>query len=209
VESGRLMTWPIFAADPAAPVSAAWKPGALLRIGSLGRLHPVKGYDVLIGALSMLRAQGFVPPTEYQLTIAGEGAERSRLAAMARDAGIGQLQMPGFVDQPHEFLAQQHLYVQPSRSEGFCIGVHEAMVAGLPILASAVGEVTHSVEAGVNGYAVPPDDPGALARQLQRLLSSPDSLHAMGAAGRERVLRKFSRQRFVAAGEAIFSRIAA
>jgi glycosyltransferase involved in cell wall biosynthesis len=209
VEPQRLMTWPIFAADPAAPVAAAWNPGETIRIGSLGRLHPVKGYDVLMAALALLRTQGFTPPAQFQLTIAGEGSERNRLEAMARDAGIRQLQMPGFVDRPREFLAQQHLYLQPSRSEGFCIGVHEAMVAGLPVLASGVGEISHSVQAGISGYVVPPDDPAALASHLHRLLASPDRLHDMGTAARSSVLEKFSRQRFVAAGEAILNRVAA
>jgi glycosyltransferase involved in cell wall biosynthesis len=146
---------------------------------------------------------------DFKLTLAGEGSERHRLEAMARDAGILQLRMPGFVDRPREFLAQQHLYLQPSRAEGFCIGVHEAMVAGLPVLASGVGEISHSVQAGVTGYVVPPGDPGALASHLHRLLASPEKLHGLGTAGRSAVLTKFSRQRFAAAGEAILNRVAA
>jgi glycosyltransferase involved in cell wall biosynthesis len=209
VEPQRLMTWPIFAADAAAPVSAAWRPGQLLRIGSLGRLHPVKGYDVLVAALALLRAQAFRAPVEFALTIAGEGAERGRLEAMLRDAGISQMRMPGFVDDPQQFLAQQHLYLQPSRSEGFCIGVHQAMVAGLPVLASAVGEISHSVQSGVTGYVVPPRDPAALALQLRNVLSSPERLHGIGNAGRLAVLQKYSQRRFVAAGEAILNRVAA
>jgi len=208
VEPQRLMTWPIFAADTAAPVSAAWKPGELLRIGSLGRLHPVKGYDVLLSALAILNTQGFRPPAAFQLTIGGEGAERGRLQAMARDGGISQLQMPGFVDRPQQFLAQQHLYLQPSRSEGFCIGVHEAMVAGLPVLASDAGEISRSIQPGVTGYLVPPADPVALAGLLQRMLGSPDKLHRMGAAGRSAVTAKFSQRGFAAAGAAILSRVA-
>jgi glycosyltransferase involved in cell wall biosynthesis len=175
----------------------------------MGRLHPVKGYDVLIAALAQLRSEGFSPPAPLHLTIAGEGAERKRIETLARDAGLDNLQMPGYVDRPQEFLAAQHLYLQPSRSEGFCIAVHEAMVAGLPVLASAVGEIGHSVQAGVTGYVVPPNDPSALASQLQGLLASPENLHRMGMAGRAYVLNHFSRQHFVATGEAILSRIAA
>ena len=66
VPADRLMIWPIFAADTAAPIAAPWQPGQSLRIGSLGRLHPVKGYDVLIAALARLKADGFVPPVPFQ-----------------------------------------------------------------------------------------------------------------------------------------------
>ena len=52
VPSERLMQWPIFRADPAARQATPWRPGEPVRIGSLGRLHPVKGYDVLIDALA-------------------------------------------------------------------------------------------------------------------------------------------------------------
>ncbi|MEO8315680.1 MAG: glycosyltransferase family 4 protein [Pseudomonadota bacterium] len=204
----RLVTWPIFAADPASPVAPPWMPGEPIRIGSLGRLHPVKGYDVLMNALSLLHRDGYSPPARLQLTIAGEGAERSRIEALARDACLAQLQMPGYVDDPRSFLAGQHLYVQPSRSEGFCIGVHEAMVAGLPVLASAVGEIGRTVQQDVSGFLVPPNDPHALAVHLKALLSDPSRLATLGTAGRKQVLTQYSQQQFVSTGEAILSRIA-
>lgn len=207
IEDDRLITWPIFAADPASPVAAPWIAGTPIRIGSMGRLHPVKGYDVLMAAFKLLRQQGFYPPVPLQLTIAGDGAERSHIESLAQDAGIAHFQMPGFTDRPREFLAEQHLYVQPSRSEGFCIGVHEAMVAGLPVLASSVGQITHSLQPGVNGYTVPPGDAGALADRLHSLLSNPGALQEMGDAGRNIVLTQYSQARFVSTGEAILKRI--
>src|SRR6185295_14654545 len=69
----RLALWPLFAADPAAPLAWPWRRGGPLRLGSLGRLHPVKGYDVLLAALAQLRNGGFSPPQPFQVTIAGEG----------------------------------------------------------------------------------------------------------------------------------------
>jgi glycosyltransferase involved in cell wall biosynthesis len=203
----RLVTWPIFAADAGAPVARPWSPGETLRLGSLGRLHPVKGYGVLIEALQLLQRDGFRAPVPFTLTLAGEGALRAELESAARAAGITTLQMPGFVAQPRQFLASLHLYLQPSRSEGFCIAAHEAMVAGLPVLASAVGEMPRSIVPGVTGITVPPLDPVALADALRKLLSQPESLHAMGAAARAHVLEKFSREKFVAAGREVFRRM--
>ncbi len=208
VAESRLITWPIFAADPGAPVARPWVRGEPLRLGSLGRLHPVKGYGVLIEALRLLKQDGFRAPVPFTITLAGEGALRDELQAAARAADITQIEMPGFVDQPRQFLAGLHLYLQPSRSEGFCIAAHEAMVAGLPVLASAVGEMPHTIVPGITGLTVAPLNPVALAGALRHLLSHPESLHAMGAASRAHVLEKFSRQRFVAAGEELFRRMA-
>lgn len=208
VEDARLVTWPIFAADPDAPVARPWSPGQTLQLGSLGRLHPVKGYGVLIEALKLLQQEGFRAPVPYTITLAGEGALRAELESAARNAGITHLQMPGFVEDPRQFLAGLHLYLQPSRSEGFCIAAHEAMLAGLPVVASAVGEMPRTIVPGVTGITVPPLDPAALAAALRDLLSHPESLHAMGAAARVHVLEKFSRERFVAAGREVFRRMA-
>jgi glycosyltransferase involved in cell wall biosynthesis len=208
VEASRLLTWPIFAADPAAPVAAPWRSGEPLRMGTLGRLHPAKGYDILIAALASLRADGFVAPVPWTLTVAGDGDERERLAAAAQAAGITQLAMPGYTTDPRQFLAGLHLYLQPSRREGFCIAAHEAMVAGLPVLASAVGELPHSIVDGRTGHLVPPQDVAALAACLRQLLSQPEQLHLLGSAARERVFERFSAQRFAAAGAAVFERLA-
>ncbi len=208
VEESRLLTWPIFAADPAAPVAAAWQPGETLRLGTLGRLHPAKGYDILIAALAELRAGGFTAPVPWILTVAGGGDERERLSAAAQAAGITQLSMPGYTTDPRQFLAGLHLYLQPSRREGFCIAAHEAMVAGLPVLASAVGELPHSIVDGGTGILVPPRDVSALATRLRGMLSQPEQLHQLGSAARVRVFERFSAQRFAAAGAAVFERLA-
>ena len=208
VERARLLTWPIFAADPSVPVARAWQPGETLRLGSLGRLHPVKGYDVLIAALALLRQRGFRTPVPYHIAIAGEGAQRAALQKQISAAGVDVV-LSGFAERPQPFLAGLHLYLQPSRSEGFCIAAHEAMVAGLPVLACAVGEMPHTLVDDVTGRVVPPDDPAALADALQALLSRPERLHEMGVAARARVLQRCSPQRFAAAGAELFRRMRA
>jgi glycosyltransferase involved in cell wall biosynthesis len=209
VEPARLVTWPIFAADPAAPVSLPWQPGSPLHIGSLGRLHPVKGFDILLAALAQLRSNGFVTPVPLRVTIAGEGAQRAQLERMVREFALGDVTFSGFTDQSRRFLAEQHLYVQPSRSEGFGIAAHEAMVAGLPVLASAVGEMPHTIHDGVTGFLFPRSDVTALATALQRALSRPEHLHTIGAAARTAVLERYSLSQFTTTGRAIMDRVAA
>lgn len=207
VTADRLMMWPIFAADAAAPQARPWEPGECLRIGSLGRLHPVKGYDVLIAALAHLSAQGFRAPVPFEILVGGDGSGRDALAAAVEAAGIDTLRLVGFVERPQRFLADLHLYLQPSRSEGFCIAAHEAMQAGLPLIVSAVGEMPYTVQDGICGRIIPPADPVRLASALADMLTDPGRLAAMGQAARARVLARFGPEAFRAAGAAILARL--
>jgi glycosyltransferase involved in cell wall biosynthesis len=120
---------------------------------------------------------------------------------------VADIVLPGYIDRPQHFLSGLHLYLQPSRSEGFCIAAHEAMVAGLPVLASAVGEIQFSVREGITGHTVPPRDVPALADRLGRIIAEPGRLHAMGIAARSLILERFSIGRFTAAGQTIMRRI--
>ena len=207
VPPARLATWPLFAADPEAPRATPWRPGETLRLGTLGRLHPAKGYDVLVAALARMRAQGFTPPAPFEVRIGGEGVLHEALEAAARQAGVDNVRFVGFQDRPAAFLADLHLYLQPSRREGLCIAAHEAMQAGLPVIASAVGEMRFSVLDGETGLLTPPADVDALAAALTRLLQAPDRLAAMGAASRSRLLERVGPPAFIQAGNEVFERL--
>lgn len=208
VPAKRLAAWPLFAADPAAIQAAPWRPGENIRIGSLGRLHPVKGYDLLIAALGLIRANGMDRGQRWEVVIAGEGSERERLEAAIERAGLVTVSLSGFTEDPDEFLAAQHLYVQPSRSEGFCVAAHQAMQAGLPVVASRVGELAKTIVPGVTGALVPPGDPAALAAALASCIAAPGTLRRMGSASRMRVLDRFSPDQFQANARAIYRRVA-
>jgi glycosyltransferase involved in cell wall biosynthesis len=203
----RLAVWPLFAADPQAPQARPWTPGEPVQVGMLGRLHPVKGHAVLIAALARLRTQGSSPPAPFVVRIAGDGELRAALEAAVAEAGLANVRFEGFTGQPRAFLAGLHLYLQPSRSEGLCIAAHEAMQAGLPVIASAVGELPYSIVDGETGLIVPPMDAEALAAALARLLAHPERLAAMGEAARARVLDRFGPQAFAQAGAAVFARL--
>ncbi|MCQ8241856.1 glycosyltransferase family 4 protein [Rhizosaccharibacter radicis] len=214
VPPDRLVCWPIFAADPSAPRARPWQPDQRLELGSLGRLHPVKGFDVLIEALRLLRDGGWRSPVPFRLSLLGDGPAGDALRAQARASGLhedhgGPVRFAGYSAAPRDALAALHLYLQPSRSEGFCLAAHEAMQAALPVLASAVGELPRSVVDGETGRLVPPGDPRALADALAAMLSDPGRLAAMGADGRARVLERFDAQRFRDTGGEIARRVRA
>ncbi len=81
------------------------------------------------------------------------------------------------------------------------------MQAGLPVLASAVGELPYSILAGETGFLVPPRDPAALAAALAEALSNPERLEPMGQAARARVEARFGAEQFAARGAAIVQRL--
>lgn len=206
--SDRVITWPIFFADPDAPHAEPWQTGETLQLGSLGRLHPAKGYDVLIAALLILKADSFSPPVPFHITIAGEGAEKAALERAAADAGIANLTFSGFAAEPRLMLAGLHLYLQPSRREGFCIAAHEGMQAGLPVIVSAVGEMPQTVSDDRYGRVVQSQDPKALAAALRDLLMQPEQLAHMGIAARGHLLNRFSWERFEKIGLSIVAQLA-
>lgn len=207
VAAEELVTWPIFAADPDAPQSSAWQSGEVLRLGSLGRLHPAKGYDILLDALALLRSRGFEPATLYQIEIAGSGADEAALQRKASELGIDTVKFTGFAEDPEGFLASLHLYLQPSRREGFCIAAHEAMQACLPVIVARTGEMPFTVDSVAYGRTFAVGDVAGLADALADLLSRPDELHSMGVALRDRVRERFSQARFDAIGAECVARL--
>ncbi len=154
------------------------------RIVAAGRLHPKKGFDVLIAALALLRDQG----QAFDCEIAGEGDERAKLEALIAQHGLGQrVRLVGWRDAP-AFLATGDVFAFPSYQEGFPLVLLEAMAAGLPAAASAIPGPVEMIEDGVDGVLVPPGDPAALAGALAGLIAAPEKAVALGAAARAKVL---------------------
>ena len=208
VPSDKMATWPLFSVDLNAPQSQPWVKGQILRLGSLGRLHPNKAYDILIDALALLKERHFIAPVPFEILIAGDGGDLNKLSRKAELAGVAnQIRFVGFADKPKDFLASLHLYLQPSHTEGFCIAVHEAMQAGLPVISTNVGQIPYTVEAGRSGWLVPPSDAEALADALADAISYPEKLAAMGQAAKARVYPRYSSEAFVQAGESILKRL--
>ncbi|MFT8717843.1 glycosyltransferase [Acetobacter sp.] len=199
----RILRWPIFCAHEDFPQASPWKPGETLRIGTLGRLHPVKGYDTLCAAISLLHGKSTLPL--FEVLIAGEGEERARLEAMIARDNL-PVRLVGYVSDPPAFLAGLHLYTQPSLWEGFCLGAHEAMLARLPVVASRAGEMPFTIT-DKTGRIVPPENPEAFANALQELLEKPESLSSMGAEARRVVLERFGEAHFEQTGKNVMSRV--
>jgi starch synthase len=100
--------------------------------------------------------------------------------------------MPGRVGDVAALLSQAELLVHPARWEGFGLAILEAMLSGLPIVASRVSSIPELVADGETGLLVPPDDPAALAAAAQELLTDRERAVRLGIAGRKRAEERFS-----------------
>jgi glycosyltransferase involved in cell wall biosynthesis len=207
IDPASILVWPLFRADLDAPVAQACPPNARFRIGSLGRLHPNKGYDVLIDALAILETRHKKLSGRFEVVIGGAGDGHAQLATRASAKNISNLVFAGYQADPGQFLASLHGYVQPSRAEGLCIAAHEAMQAGLATIVSNVGEMAVTMRVGETGFVVPPQDTYALADAIAMLVSDFDRAHAMGRAARDHVLDLFSSERFSDAAQDVFRRL--
>jgi glycosyltransferase involved in cell wall biosynthesis len=175
-------------------------PGELV-LGSLGRLDPQKGYDVLVEALVSLPGVGAL--------LVGDGAEAEALRRLAADHGVSErLHITGWQERPRDYLTAMDVFVLPSRYEGLPLAIVEAMLAGLPVVASDVGSVREAVVDGETGFLVPPGDPSALVRSILRLRDDPALRRGLGEAGRARALREFSVDAMARAYEQLYRSLA-
>jgi len=203
----RIDIWSLFVAQPEVPVAKAWDGRGPFRIGSLGRLHPNKQYEVLIRVAARIRERDPALAARLEFVVAGSGPEAPALKQLAESLNIERVSFIGFLENPKDFLAGLHAYVQPSRNEGLCIAAHEAMLAALPVVATPVGELQYSVLDGVTGYLRGIGDVDAIARALIELARNPECAAQMGQAGRARVLERFGAAQFQASGRALLDRL--
>ncbi|MBD1909213.1 MULTISPECIES: glycosyltransferase [unclassified Leptolyngbya] len=160
-------------------------------IGSIGRLDPMKGHDVLLRAVAQVEGT--------KLVIVGDGAYRGELERLAEALGISdRVLLPGWVDQPRQYLPTFDVFVQPSRSEGFPLTVVEAMLAARPIIATRVGSVAEAIIPEKTGLLIDKDDVDGLVAALMYLRDRPDLRHQLGQNARAVALQHFTIQSMTA-----------
>lgn len=165
-------------------------PGSVV-IGSVGRLDPVKGFDVLLQAFARLCASAQAPGP--RLMIVGDGPERTALEDLANELGVApRVWFAGQRDDVPRLLQAMDVYVCSSIAEGIALTIIEAMASGLPVVATRVGGNPELVVPEQTGSLVPASDPDALAQALDFSLAQPELLRAQGSAGRKRAQTHFS-----------------
>ena len=153
---------------------------------AVGRIEPLKGFDILIRALAEMTERERVT----LVLIGGDeraAAEFARLRAIAGEVGVAErVRFLGAV--PHEQIAQYYdaadLVAVPSFYESFGLVALEAMASGVPVVASRVGGLTSTVADGRTGYLVPWRCPEPFAEKIDLLLANRPLRESLGAAGR-------------------------
>ena len=164
------------------------------------RLFRKNGVEYFVRALPMI-----VAGADVDAVVIGDGPERERLEALARDLGVaGRIEFLGA--RPHAempgLLRSGDLAVFPSLVEATSVAALECMACGLPVAASAVGGLPQIVDDSVGGL-FPPGDPDGLAAKVAALLGDA-GLAGRGRAGRETVVAKWSNERLVDRHEEVY-----
>jgi glycosyltransferase involved in cell wall biosynthesis len=156
---------------------------------SVGRLSTPKGYPDLIAAFGQVAAH--IPMAT--LAIIGDGEMMPALSAQVTELGLQEsVHLVGARTDVPRLLMAADLFVSSSHWEGMSVALLEAMAAGLPVVATAVGDAERMVDEST-GLVVLPGQPQALAGAMRQLLADPARMRRMGQAGRARAATQYDR----------------
>ena len=191
-------------ANPVAlPAPSAAREAGLIAFAA--RCTPQKGIHELLEAAAALKERF----PRLHIECAGDG-DLEALRARARELGLdGRLMLHGWGGgrRRADLLARASIFVLPSHAEGLPLGLLEAMAAGCPVVATAVGGIPDLVDHGFNGLLVPPNDAAALAEALASLLGNPALAREMGRAARATIAARFSPARSIERLEREYARL--
>jgi glycosyltransferase involved in cell wall biosynthesis len=196
---------------PAVPPDPVSRAGVRARLGLpddafvvalIARWHPVKNHEGFVAAAARFARER--PEARFLLAGAGVDAKNATLGAWVRDAGIAdRCLLLGERSDVSDLLAASDLATLASHGEAFPNALLEAMAAGVPCVAPAVGDIAEMI--GPAGLIVPTDDPQALAAGWERIAASdPAARRAMGDAERARVAARFGLDEAATAFESLY-----
>ena len=186
---------------PVSRISPADEPGGYIL--SMGYPWRVKGMDVVIEAFHRIKDEF----TGVSLKIVGYCPDMRPYAALAKADPRIELCPAVHRGQAIELIRRCRVYVLASRTEAMGRVLLEAMAARKPIIASAVDGVPHYVRDGVNGLLFPPEDVGALADRMRRVLSDPVLAEGVASRARDRVTAEYSEERYVSNFESMIGNL--
>lgn len=193
------VNWPLASVEP---IVAPPEKNQRYRLLAVGRLHPVKGFDILIRAFAAIA--DFFP--EWDLVILGEGDSREALQSQIEAVGCsGRISLPGRVGNIGQWYAQSDLYVLSSRTEGLSNTLLEAMASGLaPVAFDCETGPREIVRNGLDGVLVrPAEDDEALAAHLSDMMAHPEQRRAYARRAID-VRDRFSTMRVMALWRQVF-----
>ncbi|MDP3200392.1 MAG: glycosyltransferase [Algoriphagus sp.] len=170
------------------PRRIAVTPRSIRKFISYGRLLERKGFQDAIRAFSEL-VKSYPDCT---LTILGEGPFRLDLEALIIKLGLeNQVKLPGQLSDPTALLPTAHCFLFPSWYEGFSGSLIEAMMAGIPIIASDIPMNLEAIQDQESAFVFPVADPRALADQMLFAIQNPEKMFELGRKAREVAIQNF------------------
>lgn len=167
----------------------------------VANMYARKAQDQLLQAFSLTKRS--VPNSK--LLMVGSGPLYTELRSLAKSLHIDDdVVFAGVRDDVPDLLAASDVFALSSHHEGLPITILEAMAAGLPVVTTDVGGCAEAVQDGITGLVVPPNSPQLLAEAMMWILGDPSMGGRMGAAGRDRVAKHFSVDRFVEQHEHLY-----
>ena len=158
-------------------------------IYSAGRLAEQKGFNYLIEAARILREKR----DDFVFVVSGEGKLETALKDQVRAAGLGRsFVLEGFTPDIYPRLKGCDLFVLASLFEGMPNVVMEAMAMAKPVVATDVNGARELVEDGKTGHIIPPKNPEAIARTIETIIDSPETMAELGKNGKQRVAEHFT-----------------
>ncbi len=169
-------------------------PGARHVVGTVARFTPQKGpFDFVRMAAALVRSN-----PDVHIVWCGDGELRDQVEGLSRELGVDhRLHLLGYRTDVFDVISAMDVFVLTSHWEGLPYTVLDAMALEKPVVATAAVGTRDIVQDGMTGLLTAVGDPGAAAQALQQLLSSPGRARAMGAAGRDLILRRFSQEAMV------------
>jgi glycosyltransferase involved in cell wall biosynthesis len=163
-------------------------------VGWIGRMTGVKRTEDVLRAFRRLRDRGI----DACLCMIGDGPDRPAVERRAHELGVMRDTLfLGYQEEVAPYYAAFDAMILPSINEGTPVSAIEALAAGRPVVATRVGGVPDVVREGEDGFLVDPGDVDALADRLARLAADPELRERLGAAGRARVIPRYSVERLV------------
>jgi sugar transferase (PEP-CTERM/EpsH1 system associated) len=174
-------------------------------VGTVGRIQDVKDHATLVDAFVLLRERMPDRGATLRLAIVGDGPLLPALRAKVAAAGVADaVWLPGARTDIAGILRTMNVFAMSSIAEGTPGSALEAMASSLPVVGTRVGGIPEVIDDGVTGMLVPPRDAQAMATALERYVLDPELARRHGAAGRERVLRKYNMAAMVAGYQSLY-----
>ena len=158
-------------------------------VGIVAALRPEKNHDLFLESARLVSSQ----LTQAQFVIAGDGPERQRLGALAREKGIeDRVHFIGSTQDVIGVLSMVDMFGLSSHNEASPVSIMEALSCQRPVVATDVGSIDESVLQGKTGFLVPRDDAQAMSERWLEILGDPSLAQQLGQQGREHIIANSS-----------------